>query len=362
MERGEIQKAVLELVRGRWPGAEVVRIEALAPDTGEGATGKAEGYGQPLRIRVRAEGQEHTLVLRTATPNDFGHNRRADRAEAMVLDYDTFNLIPRHVRALDIGAVGPGGRLISLREAEELFILTTYAPGTLYVDDLRAVAARREARALDVERCEALARYLVQLHREPLGPPAAYVRAVRDLVGHGEGIFGMVDGYPVDTPAAPPERLQRIERKCVDWRWKLRGRASRQRRTHGDFHPFNVVFEEGTRFTLVDASRGCQGDPADDVTAMAINYVFFAMEAPGAWAGGLGALWRRFWTVYLDESRDTGLVEVVAPFLAWRALVVCSPRFYPHLGAEARDTLLDWIEYVLDAPRFAPESAEGLCP
>ena len=125
-----------------------------------------------------------------------------------------------------------------------------------------------------------------------------------------------------------------------------------------------MVFEEGEgpRFTLLDASRGCKGDPADDVTAMAVNFVFFAIDRPASWANGLGPLWRRFWDVYLRGSGDRGLLEVAAPWLAWRCLVVCCPRFYPALPAGARDAILGLAERALDAPRFDPCWAEELFP
>jgi 1,6-anhydro-N-acetylmuramate kinase len=94
---------------------------------------------------------------------------------------------------------------------------------------------------------------------------------------------------------------------------------------------------------------------------MAINFVFFALEADrdGAWPA-LGALWRRFWSVYLDGSGDHALLDAAAPWLAWRALVVASPIFYPHLAGAARDRLLGWIEEVLDAPRLQLESADAV--
>ena len=183
---------------------------------------------------------------------------------------------------------------------------------------------------------------------------------MRDLLGHGEGIFGIVDGYPPDTPGAPPERLRRIEEGCLAWRWAMRASEGRLARTHGDYHPFNVVFEEGTRFTLLDASRGCVGDPADDVTAMAVNYFFFAAAHPQAWNAGTGPLWRSFWTTYLHESGDRGILEVLAPWLAWRSLVVACPRFYPRLPAEARDRVLRLAERALSARAFDPTEAGEL--
>jgi hypothetical protein len=276
----------------------------------------------------------------------------------VLLAWDTFGQLPDHVRALDVGAVARDGRLISLADAGELYLLTEWAPGTLCADELRRIAHSGRAEPRDLERAGALARWLVALHR-PIDRPAAYVRAIRDLIGHGECLFGIIDGYGDGAPGAPVERLRAIERSCVEWRWKLRPRTHRLRRTHGDFHPFNVVFD-GARLRVLDASRGSMGDAADDVAAMLINFPFFAVERRESWAHGLAPLYRRFWGSYLDGSGDRELPEVLAPFLAWRALVVSCPLFYPRLGARERDALLGWAERALAAPRFDPEWAEEL--
>ena len=46
---------------------------------------------------------------------------RADRAAGMLLSYDTFKDLPRHVCARDIGVLLPDGQLVSLREGGEFF-------------------------------------------------------------------------------------------------------------------------------------------------------------------------------------------------------------------------------------------------
>lgn len=337
------------------PGGRLVGFEPLRPDAA-GAPGadaeKALGYGDPVRMAVRdPAGAVRTFVFRTFAPNEFGHERRSDRMAEALLSWDLFGRVPDHVRAVDVGALTGGGPPVSLREAGEPYLVTEWVEGTPYADDLRRIARERALGPLDLPRAEALARWLVALHAERRDDPAGWRRAVRDLVGAGEGIFGIVDAYPPETPAAPPQRLQAIEERCVAWRWRLRGRTRRLARTHGDYHPFNILFRpggDGLALTLLDASRGGQGDPADDVTALSVNYLFFAAERREAWRPALALLWRRFWEVYLAGTRDPGVLDTAPPFLAWRALVVACPRFYPGLGAPARDLLLGLAERALE--------------
>ncbi len=355
---------LLPVILRHYPGGVVEEIRPLGEDAGargDGATRKALGYGIPQRVRVRdAAGTTHELVFHTVRSDDQGHDRRADRIAEVALAYEDFGKLPRHVLALDAGLIGRDGTLHSFSDTAEPYLLTPWAPGEVYATDLRRIVDRGVT-AADLQRVDLLASYLAALHRRRVERPATYTRAVRDLLGSGEGIFGIIDGYPPDVPGASAARLYALEQRCLAWRWRLRGREDRRRRIHGDFHPFNIVFD-GDALHLLDASRGCVGDPADDVTALAVNYVFFAIDTPGAWRGGLGALWHRLWSRYLAESDDDALLEVAAPWLAWRALVLASPRWYPGLSARGRDALLGWVERALDAPRFEVASADELAP
>jgi hypothetical protein len=351
-------------IRRRLPHHRLIDVQPLRADASVATDGtrKTGGYGVPLRLALVDEhtGRARDVVLHFAAPNRFGHDRRADRAGDMLLAYDTFHTIPHQASSLDVGMVDDQGHLRSLRDAGEFWLLTEWVPGRLYVDDLRRIATTRIATEADVRRARALATCLVELHTRLDDDGIAYARAVRDLVGHGEGIFGIIDGYDDDVPGASLARLEEIEARCLAWRWRLKQRPDRLARTHGDFHPFNVVLGAADEIALLDASRGGKGDPADDVTCMAINFLFFGLRDRDAWAAGFAPLWRSFWSTYLEGSGDRALLEVAAPFLAWRALVLCSPRWYPDLDAASRTRLLGFIERTLDAARFAPEAAEEL--
>ncbi|MEQ9322127.1 MAG: phosphotransferase, partial [Polyangiaceae bacterium] len=290
------------------------------------------------------------------------HDRRADRAADMILAYDTFGDIPRHVRAIDLGAIAADGSLRSLRQTGELYVLTTFADGHLYAEDLRRVARVGKCEERDVHRAAILGRYLAALH-EPMEDAVAWTRALRDLIGSGEGIFGIVDGYPADAPGVGADRLQRIEESCLRWRWRLRAEAPRIVRTHGDFHPFNILFDEQDELALLDASRGCKGAAADDLTALAINYVFFALPRRATWRTAFAPLWKAFWESYRlargaeELERDLGMAP---PFMAWRALVVANPAWYPDVTLETRDAMLTLAERALDADGLDLDEVEEL--
>lgn len=354
---------LVRLVERAVPGARVVGAFVMgADDEAEPAqaTAKAAGYGVPIRIDAEVGGALQRFVLHSASSNQFGHDRRADRAAEMLLAADSFGLVPRHTRVLDVGAFRRDGSSVSLLDSGEFYLLTDYAPGRLYAEDLRRIAGASKLEPQDEARARSLAGYLASLHAEPRGEPGAYERSLRDLIGGGEGIFGIVDGYPRDAAGAGPERLRRLEQLCLEWRWKLKEREPRLARIHGDFHPFNVLFDERSELRVLDTSRGSLGDPADDVACMAVNYVFFALEEPSSWPAAFSRLWRELWRHYLTESRDTRLLQVVPPFLAWRILVLACPAWYPSLPADARARLLAFAESALRSERFDPESAEAV--
>lgn len=348
------------LIDSALQGAEILKITALKPDSADASvTAKDTGYGAPLRIDVRHEGALKSLVLHSATPNPFGHEYRADRAEEMLIAADTFDLVPRHTRVFDVGAFR-GEDFVSLRGTGEFYLLTEYAEGRPYAHDLRQIAESGALRPEDLRRADALVHYLVSTHSIKLPEAGLYTRSIRDLVGSGEGIFGIIDGYPTHAEGTSREQLDRIESLCVGWRSRLKHRYQRLVRIHGDFHPFNVLFDEQSELHLLDASRGSAGDAADDVCAMAVNFLFFALDKPQSWAPAFQPLWRRFWAEYLHQSRDAALLEVVAPFLAWRCLVLANPVWYPHVPAAARMNLLDFATHALRAQTFDPESANRI--
>lgn len=336
-----------------------VRILGCSPigKAAPSADAKGFGYGVPLRIDVEQGGRTRSVVLETMSANSFGHEHMADRAQSLLWSHSAYNDLPRHAVSLDVGAARTTGDLVSLGSADEFFILMEFVEGTGYSADLARIRDDGRAGDLDRSRADALCDYLVEIHRVRGTEPGLYVRRIRELLGHGECIMGILDSYPTDRHLLTRQLLQGIERRCVDWRWKLKPLAHRLVRVHGDFHPWNILFRKGSDFTVLDRSRGEWGDAADDVTSITLNYAFFSLQRSGRVEGALGELYHRFWDRYLAASGDEEILEVSAPFLVFRSLVMANPIWYPRLDEEVRRKLLTFAERVLEAPRFDPSRA-----
>ena len=321
----------------------------------EGDDLKGFGYGSPLFIKYEVAGEQKKAVLETIAPSSYGHEQFSDRAQTLLWEHRAFNNLPRHVRSLDSGAFLDSGAMISTGKTEEFFLLTEFVDGAGYFKDLERIRDTGLATLIDKDRVRALADYLVEVHAQKHDAPALYTRRIRELVGHGECIMGLIDNYPKKVEGIDDAYLRRVETSCVTWRWRIRHRTRRLCRVHGDFHPWNILFRETTDFTVLDRSRGEWGEPADDTATLTINYLFFSLQRSNKLTGEFEKMFSLFWERYLDRTADNEMLEVIAPFLAWRGLVIASPVWYPHLSTAVRKSIFNFIENVLAAERFNHE-------
>jgi aminoglycoside phosphotransferase (APT) family kinase protein len=333
---------------------------------------KTFSYGNPILVECLVDGQYRRYVLHTAAANQFDHQQRSDRAATILQRYDTFNLLPQHSRALDVGIVTRDHRWVSMAEGDEFFLMTEYVKGTPYARDLQRLRNSGEVTGVDLLRSRQLALYLANIHTVQGDDPTLYHRCIRNTLGSGEGIMGLVDSYQdarhhnndgndrwhaatlldVHAPGGAAW-FEEFEQQCIVWRWRLKAKPHRLAQVHGDFHPFNVLFERDGALHTVARSRGAWGEPADDVAAMAINYLFFSLQRSDTLSAPFEQLWNIFWNSYLSRRNDPELLTVIAPFFAWRALVLASPLWY-NVADSVRLTLLTFARAVLQDEIFEP--------
>jgi hypothetical protein len=341
----EFELKIENYLRERFaPATRLDRMERL----GEGVHGTA----YRLVFSMPHEGRKKRLIMKTLFPSRFGHDHYSDRAQVLLLAQANYNEMPKHVKAVDV--VGETSqRLMSLKDTREFYIFMEEAGGFPYFKDLDAILERGRLNALDRERAEMLARFLADIHAlKYTGDDAKilYRRRIRDLIGHGECIMGIIDAFD-SAEFTTEEELVEYASRCLPWWGQIRGRSERLCNVHGDYHPGNIRLR-GDDFVLLDRSRGSWGEPADDVSSLSVNYVHYAIKDRGTFEGPFAELFRLFLNAYLEKTNDEELFEVTQPFFAFRILVLANPRFYPDDSTATKKRLLNFGRAALETPRF----------
>ncbi|MBI5846477.1 MAG: phosphotransferase [Nitrospirae bacterium] len=310
--------------------------------------------GSGFLVQMLTKKGSKSYVVKSLLSEGFGHDYSSDRAAVFLQDLDEYANLPNHVNAIDVLAEMEDGTVKSIGGGKEYYLMMEKVEGRDYFNDLTDFAGKAQLDDRDIAKIRSMAAYLGRIHAVKKGSKTLYWRKLRDTVGHGECLMGVFDIYPDGT--LPYEEMADIVKRSVDWSYKLKPRYKRLSQIHGDFHPGNIWFKEATHeFILLDRSRGPWGEPADDVTALVINYIFFSVrhygEVRGTYLEGL----KLFFSEYIRCSGDPEIVEVTAPFFAFRCAVVANPVFYPDLSAEARTKIFNFARSVLSAERFEVE-------
>ena len=306
--------------------------------------------GSGFLVEMRTGQGARSYVVKSLIPEGFGHDYPSDRAAVFLLDLDEYANLPNHVRAVDVLAEMADGTVKSIGGGKEYYLMMEKVEGRDYFHDLNGFAGRSRLEETDCTKITSMVRYLAMIHSAKKESPTLYRRKLRDTVGHGECLMGVFDIYPEGV--LPDEAMADIVKRSVDWVFKLRHRYKRLSQIHGDFHPGNIWFRDSAEFVLLDRSRGPWGEPADDVTALAVNYIFFSVKNHGDVRGAYFEALKKFFSEYIEVTGDKEITAVVAPFFAFRAAVVANPVFYPELGDEARSLIFRFASSVLSAERF----------
>jgi hypothetical protein len=311
--------------------------------------------GTAYLIKLTCEGKEKQLVLKVLSPKNFGQDFPADRANTLIYAHSVYNKLPNHVKSYDAGAILEDGSMLSVGNAKEFFILMNFVEGRPYAEDLDRIKESGESSSNDLERAKILAEYEANIHSVKKEDHALYIRRIRDLIGRGDCITGIIDTYPQDEKTfsfTSNDEFERIENKCIKWRWKLRDKTDRLCQVHGDIHPFNILWQGPRKFTLLDRSRGEWGEAADDVSCLSINYLFWSLIAYNRLNGPFKSLYDAFIEKYIELTADREIFRIIQPFYAFRSLVIAHPLFYPNISTENRRRIFNFINAILETEEF----------
>jgi len=313
------------------------------------------GTGYMIRFKTQ-DARLKTVVLRTLMPVDFSHDYASDRARVFLLQHEMSQGIPGHIESLDVSGFTKKGQLISLGDIKEFFQIVEVAHGAPYTADFQRIKESGKLSDSDGEKAKVLSDHLVSLHGRKIKGSEEEIRSIRrrhsrDALGHGEMMMGVIDTYPDKFDFISKDELTGLICRAAGFREKVKDVPFIPCRMHGDFHPANIMFEGG-KIKVLDASREVYGDPADDVTTMAINYIWFAVMQTGSFNGPFAGLFNIFWDNYFKKAKNFHILKTAGIFFAFRGVVVAHPVFYAAQSDEVRRKIVRFVDNVLRSDSF----------
>jgi len=227
---------------------------------------------------------------------------------------------------------------IAVEEFRGVWLIERFVLGDTYANLLQNLSSKGEDVTETKLILPELIDWLRRLHSNRVNNSKWYQRRLRNLVGAGDGFLGVIDSYysANETPDSQVnEWLIDVERSLPLWRHELRRYSHRLCRIHGDYHPWNIIVSPKDCVRVIDSARDGWGDPADDVAALGVNYLFFGIQASDYQSSWLKQF-QEFISGYVKVTQDKELIKIIPPFLAHRLIVLGSPQWYPNLSQNLR--------------------------
>ncbi len=347
------EPVVLRYLSSRYGKVRIISYEKL------GSGWHGTGYKVKFKVQSsKVKSNEREIVIRTLMPRDFSHDFLADRAKVFVTQHEMSRHIPGHIISHDVSGYTKAGRLVSIGDAVEFFQVVEVARGSSYSADFQRIKRTGSATKEDIQRAGMLGEYLAKLHSKKMKASSGDIRSVRrrhlrDCIGHGEMMVGVIDTYPDGYRFVSRKEMDDLICMASVFREHVKDTPYIPCRIHGDFHPGNIMFE-GSKIRLLDASREVFGDPADDVICLAMNYIWFAVMQTGRFEGPFKRLFDAFWSAYFGRTRDRYIARTAGVHMAFRAVVVAHPVFYRDQTDAVRRKMIKLTKRVLKSGKFVP--------
>jgi len=292
--------------------------------------------------------KEKKYILKTLKGEGFGQDYPADRASVLIRSLMDYNTLPNHVKAINVGSIQNNGKVLSIGNPNDFFIILEEGKGKDYWNNLDYIREEGVLKGENKERVSTLAKYLGKIHSINYDGDSRdnlYRRVIRDFVGHGELTMGVIDTFPNDLGFVDRKHLVEIVKKMVDWWDKLKDEHHRLTTIHGDFYPGNIWFDDG-KLVVLDRSRFRYGEPADDVTCLIMNFINYSVMTYGDFRDPFKEMVELFFSEYFKERKDIDLFKISPLFFAFRGIVCIHPIFYSKEWMKSRGFKQERIDLI----------------
>lgn len=285
--------------------------------------------GTGYLLEFETEKEKQRLILKTLFTENLGMDHYSDRAASLIEAHDNYNKMRDHVKSIDVLAYNKDNTLTSLGNAQEFYILMEEANGKDLFKDFNQIKETKTLNEETKNKIIKISNFLVELHKNKYQSISLYRRKIRDTLGSGGSLIGLLDMHPDNAFNQFEKKWIEIVKKAINYWRDSRNLDYRLCEIHGDYHPGNLWFEND-KLIILDRAKGRFGEPADDITAFIINPIMYSLIATKEcrFKGPFKKVFDIFWNNYFKQTKDKEMRKIIAPYLAFRIAVVTNPIFY----------------------------------
>jgi hypothetical protein len=317
--------------------------------------------GTGYSIKFELNNKNKILILKSLFKENLGMDHYSDRAASLIEAHDNYNKMDSHVKSIDVISQKENNDLVSIGDSKEFYILMEEAKGKNLFNDFEEAKKYGKLSIVTENKIKIISDFLVKLHKNKHKSISLYRRKIRDTIGSGGSLIGILDMHPdSDFEKFKYEWIKIVNKSLIFWN-KSRNLHYRLCEIHGDYHPGNLWFEE-EKLIVLDRARGRFGEPADDITAFLVNPIMYSLILYNKFKGSFKEIFDVFWNNYFKQTTDREMRKIMAPYIAFRIAVVTNPIFYndEYFGGKnrayfVRKKLINFALNVLNDKEFDPQ-------
>jgi len=283
--------------------------------------------GTGFSLKFKINNKDNTLILKSLFTQNLGMDYYSDRAASLIDAHANYNSMEHHVKSEDVIAYNEDTSLTSIGKAREFYLVMEEAKGKSLFSDFDEIKKTNQLSEQTKNKIKIISDFLVKLHANKHTSTPLYRRKMRDTIGSGGSLMGLLDMHPEQAFSQFKKEWLEIVMRSINFWGLSRNLSKRLCETHADYHPGNLWFDN-EKFTILDRARGRYGEPADDITAFIVNPILYAVITSKKFTGPFKEIFDIFWNNYFRQTKDREMRKVIAPYLAFRVAVVTNPLFY----------------------------------
>lgn len=336
----ELEVAIKKYLKQR--NAKLLSLEKL----GSGLV--ADGY----KLEYEYAGQIKKTVCRRLHGIGMSRDYLPDNVGYLLLQHEITKTHPLHIPSNDVVCFGDKIQVVSLDGIEDVFQIVEFAEGDSYVKWILDI---QNGFTSDHEKVvKNITDYMLKTHKiKPKVDPEKikhyYWRHSQDFIG-SEVLMDILDVWPQDKLLSLKDRAFFVEQLYI-LREQTRDLYKRCVMIHSDLHPDNIRVHADLSISILDSARTIWGEPADDLTCMLANFLFFGMKFPKSRAEYQKA-YDFMLQRYLAKNGSSELEQAARIYMPIRLLILAHPLFFSDDSPKLKKQVIKLAKEIISNRKF----------